>query len=212
VLTRWTELLARVAPPAGGPAVRAAGTDLLARYAEPQRRYHDQRHLAEVLSAVDRLSAEAAALDVPVDAVRLGAWFHDAVYDPRAEAGANEAASAALAGSVLGRLGVEADLVDQVVALVMMTAEHEPQGPAATVLSDADLAILGAPAARYAGYAADVRREYAHVSDPAFRSGRAAILRGFLERPRIFGTATGYAAWEQPARANLAAELRELSA
>ena len=94
MLTRWTELLARVAPTAPEAAVLAAGTDLLARYAEPQRRYHDQRHLAEVLAAVDRLAAEADDLD----AVRLGAWFHDAVYEPRAEPGANESASATLAG------------------------------------------------------------------------------------------------------------------
>ena len=95
--------------------------------------------------------------------------------------------------------------------LVQMTAAHAPDGADATVLSDADLAILGAQPARYAGYAADVRLEYAHVPDRAFRAGRAAILRGFVDRPRIFGTTTGSALWERPARANLAAELRDLS-
>ena len=208
MLTRWTELLGRVAPQVGAELAHAVGTDLLARYAEPQRCYHDERHLAEVLSAVDRLASEAEA----PDAVRLGAWFHDAVYDPRAEPGVNEAASAELAESVLARLGLDAAAVTHVVALVRMTADHEPSGPDATVLSDADLAILAAPAARYAGYAADVRREYAHVADPDFRAGRSAILRGFLDRDRIFGTTTGRAAWEQPARANLAAELARLSA
>lgn len=208
MLSQWTDLLARVARTADDHAVRAAGSDLLVRYAEPHRRYHDRRHLAEVLSAVDRLAAEATT----VDAVRLGAWFHDAVYDPQAEPGVNEAASAALAGSVLVALGADEELAGRVTALVRMTAEHQPQGADANVLSDADLAILGAPAARYAGYAADVRQEYAHVPEPAFRSGRAAILRGFLDRPRIFGTATGYAAWEQLARMNLAAELLDLSA
>ena len=79
------------------------------------------------------------------------------------------------------------------------------------MLDDADLAILGAPAARYADYAADVHVEYAHVPDPAFRAGRAAILRGFLDRPRIYTTATGAARWEKAARTNLAAELADLS-
>ena len=59
------------------------------------------------------------------------------------------------------------------------------------VLSDADLAILARAADRYQDYAADVRREYAHVPDPAFRSGRAAILAGFAARTRIIGPAPG---------------------
>ena len=46
-----------------------------------------------------------------------------------------------------------------------MTATHRADDAAGHVLSDADLAILGASAERYAEYAADVRREYAHVPD-----------------------------------------------
>ena len=102
-------------------------------------------------------------------------------------------------------------MVEEVGRLVEMTAQHEPAGRDAVVLSDADLAILASPPERYAEYAADVRAEYAHVPDPAFRSGRAEILRSFAERPRIYLTSTGYAAWERPARANLAAELDRLA-
>ena len=100
------------------------------------------------------------------------------------------------------------------------TEHHEPIAEAASaasagdaaVLFDADLAVLGDRPARYAEYAADVRAEYAHVPDPAFRSGRAAILRGFAERPRIYLTPTAYALWESGARTNLATELEQLSA
>ena len=49
--------------------------DLLARWSEPHRRYHDIEHLRDVLDAVDLLDAHAAD---PM-AVRLAAWFHDAV-------------------------------------------------------------------------------------------------------------------------------------
>lgn len=208
MLTGWTDLLARVAPGAAEAGALDAGRDLLGRYAEPQRRYHDQRHLAEVLAAVDRLAGHAERPDV----VRLAAWFHDAVYDPQAGAGVNEEASAELASAVLGRLGLDPALAGRVAALVRMTASHQAAGADAEVLSDADLAILGSSAARYAGYAADVRHEYAHVPEAAFRAGRAAILRSFVDRARIYLTPTGYAAWEGPARANLAAELAHLSA
>ena len=90
--------LVLAAPP---EAAEAAGRDLIDRYAEPQRRYHDGRHLAEVLAAVDRLAEHAEDLT----AVRLAAWFHDAVYEPAASPGANEEASARLAAHVLTRLG-----------------------------------------------------------------------------------------------------------
>ena len=188
-----------------------AGRDLIDRYAEPQRRYHDARHLTEVLDSVDRLAGHAD----DIATVRLAAWFHDAVYDPAAPPGANEAASARLATQVLDRLGQPADRTAAVAALVRGTEHHEPVPGAASagdaaVLFDADLAILASAPARYAEYARDVRAEYAHVPDPAFRSGRAAILRGFTERARIYRTPTAYRLWEPAARANLATELETL--
>ena len=76
-LSAWLELARRVG---ARDDVAGAGAALLGRWAEPQRAYHDLAHLAEVLERVDLLAAEA---DQP-DAVRLAAWFHDAVYDPTA--------------------------------------------------------------------------------------------------------------------------------
>ena len=89
LLARWTALL--------GPAAEPAGRDLLARWAEPHRGYHDLRHLAEVLDALDELTAGG-----PPPAVVLAAWWHDAVYEGRA--GEDERASAALAARVLPAL------------------------------------------------------------------------------------------------------------
>lgn len=214
---RWTALVAD-APDAAADAAEAAGRDLLARYAEPQRRYHDRRHLTEVLDAVDALAGHAA----DPRAVRLAAWFHDAVYQPTAAPGRNEEDSAVLAEQVLTGLGLDdrsGGTVAAVAALVRGTADHEvrsddPSAPPvadAEVLYDADLAILAASPERYAEYAADVRAEYVHVPDQVFRPARAAILRGFVDRPRIFRTPTAYARWEAAARANLAAELDDLS-
>jgi predicted metal-dependent HD superfamily phosphohydrolase len=187
--------------------VDRAGAQLLDRWAEPHRRYHDRLHLAEVLIALDQLADLAD--DIP--AVRLAAWFHDAVYE--GQPGVDEQASAALAERVLGALGVPADRVRQVARLVRLTAGHDP-GPGdgdGQVLCDADLAILAAPAARYASYAAAVRAEYAHVPDDAFRAGRAAVLRGLGEGP-IYRTDRARRRWEAAARANLDAELRALLA
>jgi len=101
-----------------------------------------------------------------------------------------------------------------VARLVRLTATHDPavDDRAGMVLCDADLAILAAPAERYAEYTAGVRREYAHVPDEDFRRGRAKVLRTLLDRPALFRTAFGQRHWEDPARTNVAAELAVLTA
>ncbi len=122
----------------------------------------------------------------------LATWYHDAVYDPRA--GDNEARSADLARRDLTGLGVGADRVDRVAGLVLATRDHRAADPDAAVLVDADLAILAVPAGDYAAYVAAVRAEYGFVPEAAWRAGRAAVLAGFLARPRLFATATQHAA------------------
>lgn len=177
----------------------AIGEDLLRRYAEPHRRYHGTAHVRAVLEAVDELAGYAA----DADAVRLAAWFHDAVYDPRRDD--NERASADLARAALaGRPDA-----DEVSRLVLLTATHAPlpgDGNGA-VLCDADLSILAAPPDRYAAYAADVRAEYAHVPDDAYRAGRSRILLDLLGHRALFHTPPGRDRYEPAARRNLRTEL-----
>jgi predicted metal-dependent HD superfamily phosphohydrolase len=202
---RWAGLAADLGLHGGGEDVR---DELLAAYAEPHRRYHSTTHLLAVLRTLDDLHHPGPA---PA-ASRAALWFHDAVYDPTAAG--NEAASAGLARERLGALGLDAELAERVGALVEATAEHTPPPGLAGVeeVLDADLAVLGADRASYRAYAAAVREEYGHLSDDAFRTGRAAVLRTFAARGRLYHSAAGAARYEATARANLAWELRELGA
>lgn len=208
LLTEWLATLQR----AGGcstprPRQAALGSALIERYAEHHRHYHNVEHLIAVLSTVDELASYA---DSP-DLVRLAAWYHDAVYDPRRTD--NEARSADLAEAELGLAGLPPDTVARVAALVALTAGHE--APAddgnAAVLCDADLAVLARPGPDYDRYAAVVRREYGHLDDAAWRLGRAAVLQGLAGRPQLFRT-TPARFWEPAARANLSRELAALGA
>ncbi|MFG3286595.1 hypothetical protein [Streptomyces sp. NPDC048111] len=206
---RWhTTLLA--ARPAGAPPVDPApyADALLARWAEPQRRYHDTAHLTAVLDHIDVLEQYA---DQP-DLVRLAAWFHDAVYLPdRSE---NEERSAALAERALPEAGLTRQDTAEVARLVRLTVTHAPEEDDANgaVLCDADLAILAAAPEAYAAYAAAVREEYAFVPDEAFRAGRSDVLAQLLSLPRLFRTPYGAREWEGTARENLEAELILLTA
>ncbi|MDQ1603437.1 MAG: hypothetical protein QOE01_1282 [Actinomycetota bacterium] len=185
--------------------VAAVGADLLARYAEPHRHYHDLVHLDEVLGRVDLLAGQ----DDDVAVVRIAAWFHDAVYRPGA--GGNEERSAHLAETSLSVLRLPHRTVAEVARLVRLTAEHDagPDDRNGAVLCDADLGVLASDPARYTSYAAGVRAEWAHVPDADFARGRAAVLRGLLGRTALFRTAPARA-WEEPARRNIGAELARL--
>ncbi|MFT3888071.1 MAG: DUF4031 domain-containing protein [Arachnia sp.] len=170
--------------------------DLLARWGEPHRRYHDVRHLACCLAALDALGATART-------VRLAAWFHDAVY--RGAPGEDEEASARLAESALDGL-LPVPEVDEVARLVRMTADHRPADEASALLSDADLSVLGQIPGRYHVYLRDVRLDYAHLDDETWARGRLAVVEALLGAHPLFHTPIGRRLWEDAARANLSAE------
>ncbi|GAB3249645.1 HD domain-containing protein [Nocardioides dilutus] len=185
------------------PQLRA---ELAASYADPSRGYHDTRHLTEVLDRLDELAR--AGTDYEPTAVLLAAWFHDAVYDGERDA---EERSAVWAEEALAPL-VPAPVVDEVARLVRLTETHRPDDDDLNgcALSDADLAILAAPAGRYDDYVAAVRREYAHLPDDVFAEGRAAVLAALADKPHLFHTAYAREHWEAPARANLEREVAGL--
>ncbi|QKW08301.1 hypothetical protein HUT18_19920 [Streptomyces sp. NA04227] len=190
------------------PAPEAYAEDLLARWAEPQRRYHTTDHLVAVLAHIDVLAPFAENAEL----VRLAAWFHDAVYHP--DRAHNEDRSARLAERALPEAGLSTPDTAEVARLVRLTVGHDPEpgDRNGEVLCDADLAILASSPEAYAVYAAAVREEYAFVPEDAFRDGRAAILDQLLTLPRLFRTEYGAAHWEEAARRNLRGELDLLRA
>ena len=205
---------------------------LLARHRSAGRHYHGVRHVRWVVRHVLALAAELDVDDLgdDVDAVVAAAFFHDAVYDVGRDD--NEARSAELAVTTLRDLGWSDDRADRVAAMIVATAHHtDPDadndrdtdrdtGPDAdtgagtdtgtAVLLAADLAVLAAEPAAYADYVRNVRREYAHLDDDQWRSGRGAVIAGLLRRASIFPPGLGLDSWERRARANLTAEAAAL--
>ncbi len=175
---------------------------LLERWGEPQRRYHDLRHLTECLDALDALGAG--------EAEGLAGWFHDVVYD--GEPGRDEQRSAEFSRAWLSRANTHPALVREVERLILLTIEHDPAAGdlPGQILNDADLAILGATPERYRESVADIRLEYARFDDERWRAGRAQVLRAFLSRPQIYRTDIGRTTWEDKARSNIEGELRTL--
>jgi predicted metal-dependent HD superfamily phosphohydrolase len=219
---RWRTDCASAVPGAEPRLVDRLGRELLSRWREPHRRYHDTRHLVEVLTAVDTLCTAERVRPQDRAVAVLAAWFHDAVYAVRSPGSIekppqNEADSAALASEVLREVGADADTTARVAELVLETAGHESGSGtsadvAADVLLDGDLWVLGAPLARFDEYCRQVREEYADVPAATYASARSQVLRPFLVRPHVYRTAHARRSWEPAARENLARELTRLRA
>jgi predicted metal-dependent HD superfamily phosphohydrolase len=188
-------------------------SDLRARYAEPHRSYHGQRHIDALLK---QSRGPRMAWHDPV-AVELAIWFHDAVYQPgardnerRSEQLLRQSLSGPLAPAVLERAA----------AMILATEKHRiPAGLPVDLTEDMaafldmDISILGADEAEYALYALGVEREFLPMlGESVWLEGRAAFLRASLEKPTpLFHTATARATLEEPARANMRRELAGLN-
>ncbi|MGV8977945.1 MAG: hypothetical protein ACOH17_07865 [Cellulomonas sp.] len=193
--------------------IRAVGEKLLDKWSSPGRRYHNLRHLVDVLARVDELAEETHEPDL----VRLAAWYHGAIFDAAEIAayanrgGEDEVASALLARTDLLELGVPEARVGRVHALVNALVRHAPNPSDfdCAVLCDADLAMLAVDPQRYKVYLHDIRAEYEHLPVEHYLRARLRILRKLLARPSLFVSPLG-AAWEEPARQNLSAELQRI--
>ena len=78
------------------------------------------------------------------------------------------------------------------------------------LLQDIDLSILGADAELYDCYEGWIRQEYDFVPEEAFRQGRGAVLKGFLDQGEIYHKAELREKLEDPARNNLNRALEKL--
>ena len=70
---------------------------------------------------------------------------------------------------------------------------------------------LGAPPDVYDRYARDIAAEYSHMDPLDYRTGREAVLEGFLGRERLFFTTEGRDRFEVQARNNLRREIETLT-
>lgn len=173
---------------------------LLAAYAEPQRHYHTQQHLVECLTHW----ASARHLAQRPAEVELALWFHDAIYEVKAQD--NELRSAQWATQALQCAGASEEICQRVHTLIMATCHTAtPADADAQLLVDIDLAILGASPERFAEYDQQVRAEYAWVPGLIYGFKRKQVLQGFLQREAIYSTPFFHALLEQTARRNLRA-------
>jgi predicted metal-dependent HD superfamily phosphohydrolase len=192
---RWIELVTRIADRT--PEATYFG-QLAEAYSQPHRRYHNAGHIEHCLAEFD----QAADLAESPDEVEFAIWLHDAIYETKAVD--NEERSAQLAREVLLKLGAAETKGSRVGDLILATKPGEsPLSQDARLLVDIDLSILGQPQEVYDSYEKSIREEYSWVPAVEYVAARSGILRGFMDRPRLYVTDRFESMYGLEARKNL---------
>jgi predicted metal-dependent HD superfamily phosphohydrolase len=175
-------------------------------YSASGRYYHTLGHIGKLL----RLFEEYETRITDKDAVQFAIWYHDIIYVPGR--GDNETQSAELAEKRLRELRVSEEKIKTVTQLIEATKTHRFSDGAdnfdGRFFLDSDLSILGANWEEYKEYAEQVRKEFSHVPEMAYRLGRSGVMKNFLNRESIYLTDALYERFEKKARRNIERELK----
>ena len=209
--TRSVRAIGATQPP---EAIGSAGELLIERWSTPDRRFHNLRHLIDMLARVDELAEESHNPDI----MRVAGWYHGCVFSSdveeviRGNGGEDETASAAFAEADLRHLGVPMETIKRGCCLIVNLKRHmlDEHDIDAQALIDADLGTLAVDPQTYAEYVRLLREEYSHIPVEEYLRGRLTIVSRLLDREHLFHSPLGER-WEHPARENLAAEQRRLN-
>lgn len=181
-----------------------AYNDLLKRYSEPHRKYHNLEHINHCLREFGTVWLLAEEPDV----LELAIWYHDAIYDIGASD--NEERSADLVASVMRGFSLPEDLIKCVCDIIIATKHSEvPESFDAKLMLDIDISNIGS-AEKFKETNKQVREEYSLAPEDVFNSGRSNIMQSFLNRPTIYLTEFFQEKYEKTARENIEMAIKEL--
>jgi len=168
------------------------------------RAFHNLGHIDDCLRRFDEI---APRLD-DRDAVELGLWFHDVVYEPGDPTNERRSAELFLKQSV----GARSILRRRVTALILTTKrDRTPRNNDCKFIDDIDLAGFGAPWDEFMRNGALLRDEFAKQSDADYNRGLGSFLVSLRRRPRFFRTDYFAERLEAQARSNVDRLLAQLA-
>jgi pantetheine-phosphate adenylyltransferase len=155
-------------------------TNLLDRYDEPHRFYHNWDHIASMFEQCD---GKILINLIPSEelVLILSILFHDIVYDPKAND--NEEQSVKLFKKHYNnKLGRYDSWVDSHVTLsILETKTHKPSFLESETLSDLDLSILYSSMPELLAYEEKIFKEFQFVDWSIYKEKRCEILEKFAD-------------------------------
>ncbi|NVK32063.1 MAG: hypothetical protein HWE20_13735 [Gammaproteobacteria bacterium] len=174
-------------------------------YSAPSRQFHNWQHIESLFEYFDRFSFVIKA----PQAVSLAIFYHDAIYDERADD--NEARSASLYAEHALLLGIPAVISKEVVILIDATRHIAAQTHTdAAVMADLDLMPLAVRSDVFRQNSTKVRKEFSSLSDKEFSRRQFKFMSALLDRSSIYQTPVIRDAMEAGARQNVVDYLKSL--
>jgi predicted metal-dependent HD superfamily phosphohydrolase len=176
--------------------------NLVSTYRGPGRWYHNWSHIEGGIETYRDFYDK-------IDRNVFFAWmYHDSVYDPQAHDNEERSAKAFLGDNrTLGFNNEDADKI----AMAILSTTHTGE---INMVTDMDLAGLGADPVTFANNTDLIRREYHFVDESTWRAGRAAILKQFLDRittGKLYHTTEYAGAFTSAAKSNLTQAIKKLT-
>ncbi|KAF2074551.1 hypothetical protein CYY_004134 [Polysphondylium violaceum] len=181
------------------------------RYNEKQRYYHTMNHINELLGLHDRFKLKLKSSET----VLLSIWFHDIIYDPTRHD--NEEQSALVFNQFSEQVHLNTDFSQKVYNFIMATKNHTKTprdiDPDLNYFLDMDLSILGVDEKVYDKYAENIRKEYIHIDEQSYRTGRSKILQSFVSEgyEKLFRTSEFQNEFGSKSIENLKREINSLT-
>jgi len=183
----WDELWADLNKSPRGKGKNKIFGSLVAKYAEPHRRYHNITHISQCLYTLDMVYTTGLIhkFDDYVHA-RLAIWFHDAIYRMDGN-DSNELESYWYAVDCIGVKYVNENLLRDTILATNHKTDLKSIQRIPRLVADIDISILGSPKPLYRAYSSAIRAEYEHIPDDVYISKRLEFLRRTLIRHENFG-------------------------
>ena len=158
--------------------------ELINKYNEPHRHYHNLDH---ILYCLDKLK-EVHGIEYDDIALRFGIWYHDSVYN--IDDNKNEEKSAEFAEKHLLQIMSPCSLIENVKAIILVTKHFQASQLfqlECKLIVDIDLSSFGDRPEFQHGCEL-IRKEYADIDEKVYLRERIKILFNFVTRPNIYLT------------------------
>jgi pantetheine-phosphate adenylyltransferase len=151
--------------------------DVLGRWREPHRYYHNEKHLQFLLEEIESLAQQGHISVAQKEVLLMVAFFHDAVYD--ATTSDNEEKSADL----FRHFTEENENTATIIQAILDTKTHQPTGELSRIFSELDMAIVTrSDFETLLAWEKGIAKEYQFVDYSLYKMGRLALLEHFARQ------------------------------
>ena len=158
--------------------INAQLEDLLDKWREPHRHYHNITHLEDLLAQINTDLDSGAITQKEAELLSLVALFHDIFYD--ATKRYNEQRSATYFLSLCRNLKDEN--IREIATAIEDTARHSNATPLATQFNKYDMAIVEQDLDRLLIWEHGIYHEYKIFGDMAYKMGRLQFLQSLPKK------------------------------